>query len=60
MSQTTESPMKRIRLEKVVLNMGVGKSGDVITPSVPVKFPLHLNSLKQQQINSKWSERYGY
>ena len=30
MSQTTESPMKRIRLEKVVLNMGVGKSGDVI------------------------------
>jgi large subunit ribosomal protein L5 len=30
MSQTTESPMKRISLEKVVLNMGVGKSGDVI------------------------------
>ena len=30
MSQTTESPMKRIKLEKVVLNMGVGKSGDVI------------------------------
>ena len=30
MSQTTESPMKQIRLEKVVLNMGVGKSGDVI------------------------------
>ena len=30
MSQTTESPMKRITLEKVVLNMGVGKSGDVI------------------------------
>ncbi|MFQ5782547.1 MAG: 50S ribosomal protein L5 [Nitrosopumilus sp.] len=30
MSQTTESPMKQITLEKVVLNMGVGKSGDVI------------------------------
>ena len=30
MSQTTESPMKKISLEKVVLNMGVGKSGDII------------------------------
>ncbi len=30
MSQTTESPMKKIALEKVVLNMGVGKSGDPI------------------------------
>jgi large subunit ribosomal protein L5 len=30
MSQTTESPMKKISLEKVVLNMGLGKSGDVI------------------------------
>ena len=30
MSQVTESPMKKITLEKVVLNMGVGKSGDVI------------------------------
>ena len=30
MSQVTESPMKKISLEKVVLNMGVGKSGDVI------------------------------
>jgi len=30
MSQTTESPMKKITLEKVVLNMGVGKSGDII------------------------------
>ena len=30
MSQTTEIPMKKISLEKVVLNMGVGKSGDVI------------------------------
>jgi len=30
MSQTTESPMKKIYLDKVVLNMGVGKSGDPI------------------------------
>ena len=30
MSQTTEPVMKKISLEKVVLNMGVGKSGDVI------------------------------
>ena len=30
MSQTTESTMKKISLEKVVLNMGVGKSGDII------------------------------
>ncbi|HJJ22690.1 MAG TPA: 50S ribosomal protein L5 [Nitrosopumilus sp.] len=30
MSQITESKMKQISLEKVVLNMGVGKSGDVI------------------------------
>jgi large subunit ribosomal protein L5 len=30
MSQVTESPMKKISLEKVVLNMGLGKSGDVI------------------------------
>ena len=30
MSQVTDSPMKKISLEKVVLNMGIGKSGDVI------------------------------
>ena len=30
MSQITESPMKKISLEKVVLNMGVGRSGDAI------------------------------
>jgi len=30
MSQTTENPMKVISLEKVVLNMGLGRSGDVI------------------------------
>jgi len=30
MSQTTENPMKKISLDKVVLNMGLGRSGDVI------------------------------
>ncbi len=30
MSQVTESPMKKISLDKVVLNMGLGKSGDII------------------------------
>ena len=33
MSQTIESPMRKISLEKVVLNMGVGKSGDIIEVS---------------------------
>ena len=31
MSQVTETPMKKISLDKVVLNMGLGKSGDVIS-----------------------------
>ena len=30
MAQQTQNKMKEIRLEKVVLNMGVGKSGDAI------------------------------
>lgn len=30
MSQQAESPMKKISLEKIVLNMGVGRSGDAI------------------------------
>ena len=30
MSQVMENAMKKIRLEKVVLNMGVGRSGDAI------------------------------
>ncbi len=30
MAQQIQNIMKEIRLEKVVLNMGVGKSGDII------------------------------
>ena len=30
MSQETQNVMKIIRLEKVVLNMGLGKSGDAV------------------------------
>ena len=30
MAQETQNVMKEIRLEKVVLNMGLGKSGDAI------------------------------
>jgi len=30
MSQTTENPARKISLEKVVLNMGLGSSGDVV------------------------------
>ena len=30
MSEQIENKMKEIRLEKIVLNMGVGKSGDAI------------------------------
>ena len=30
MSQTTENPSRKISLEKVVLNMGLGRSGEVI------------------------------
>ncbi len=30
MSEETQNVMKKIKLEKVVLNMGVGKSGDAI------------------------------
>ena len=33
MAQQTQNIMKEIKLEKVVLNMGVGKSGDVIETS---------------------------
>ena len=30
MAQETENVMKEIKLEKVVLNMGLGKSGDAV------------------------------
>ncbi len=62
MSQTTESPMKKITLEKVVLNMGVGKSGDVIDiakralEQISGKKPSTRNAKSQQR---DWGVRKG-
>ena len=44
MSQITESPMKKISVAKVVLNMGVGKSGEPIE-----KAKLALNQIAGQK-----------
>ncbi|MEJ2260007.1 MAG: 50S ribosomal protein L5 [Nitrosopumilaceae archaeon] len=46
MSQTTENPMRKISLEKVVLNMGLGRSGDVIQVA---KTALEQIQVKPQQ-----------
>jgi large subunit ribosomal protein L5 len=62
MSQTTESPMKKITLEKVVLNMGVGKSGDIIEVAkraieqISGKKPSTRNAKSQQR---DWGVRKG-
>ncbi|MBT8242554.1 MAG: 50S ribosomal protein L5 [Nitrosopumilus sp.] len=56
MSQTTtESPMKKISLEKVVLNMGVGKSGDVI--NVARKALDQISGKKSSARNAKETQR---
>ena len=54
MSQVTESPMKKISLEKVVLNMGIGKSGDVI--DIAGKKPSTRNAKEAQR---EWGVRKG-
>ena len=62
MSQTTESPMKKITLDKVVLNMGVGKSGDIIEVArraieqISGKKPSTRNAKSQQR---DWGVRKG-
>ncbi len=62
MSQVTESPMKKIYLEKVVLNMGLGKSGDVITiartalEQISGKKPSARNAKEPQR---EWGVRKG-
>ncbi len=62
MSQTTESPMKKITLDKIVLNMGVGKSGDPIEiakralEQISGKKPATRNAKAQQR---DWGVRKG-
>ena len=55
MSQTTEAPMKKISLEKVVLNMGIGKSGDVI--NIAKKALDEISGKKSSSRNAKAQQR---
>ena len=55
MSQVTESPMKKISLEKVVLNMGIGKSGDVI--DIARKALEQISGKKPSTRNAKETQR---
>ena len=55
MSQVTQSPMKKISLEKVVLNMGLGKSGDIIV--VAKKALDHISGKKSCARNAKETQR---
>ena len=55
MSQQIENPMKEIRLEKVVLNMGVGKSGDAI--EVAKKALDQISGRKSSARNAKATQR---
>jgi len=55
MSQVTESPMKKITLEKVVLNMGVGKSGDVI--DIAKRALDQISGKKSSSRNAKETQR---
>jgi large subunit ribosomal protein L5 len=55
MSQTTESPMRKISLEKVVLNMGVGKSGEII--DVAKRALEQISGKKPSPRNAKETQR---
>ena len=57
MSQTTESPMKKISLDKVVLNMGIGKSGDVI--DIARRALEQISGKKPSTRNAKDTQREG-
>lgn len=55
MSQITENPMKKISLEKVVLNMGLGRSGDIIQTA---KIALdHITGKKSNSREAKETQR---
>ena len=55
MSQTTETTMKKISLEKVVLNMGIGKSGDVI--NIAKRALDEISGKKSSSRNAKAQQR---
>lgn len=55
MSQATENIMRKISLEKVVLNMGVGKSGDAI--DVAKKALDQISGKKSNARNAKSTQR---
>ena len=55
-SSKTENPMKKIRLEKVVLNMGMGKSGESINIAKKALEQI-TGGLKPTQRNARDSQR---
>ncbi len=55
MSQQTQNDMREIRLEKVVLNMGVGKSGDAI--EIAKKALDQISGKKSSARNAKATQR---
>ena len=55
MSEQIENKMKEIRLEKVVLNMGVGKSGDAI--EIAKKALDQISGEKSNAMNAKKAQR---
>ena len=55
MSQQTQNSMKKISLAKVVLNMGVGKSGDPI--EIGKKTLTQITGKKPNERNAKKSQR---
>lgn len=55
MSQVSESIMKKISLEKIVLNMGVGRSGDAI--EIAKKALEHISGRKPSARMAKESQR---
>jgi len=55
MSQTTENVMKNITLDKVVLNMGLGKSGDII--EVAKRALEQISGKKPSSRNAKETQR---
>ena len=48
MAQETENVMKEIKLEKVVLNMGLGKSGDAVEIAKKA-----LNQISNKKVNDR-------